>query len=106
MSKIALVVEFHLKPGRREDFLAHMREHAAATLANVEGCLQFDVLVPREIQFDVPVHQPDNSRVFLYEMYRDEEVLQTHLKSPRVAKTRAGYADMVESRKITRCAVQ
>ena len=105
MSKVALVVEFRIKPGRRDDFLKLMREHARGTLENVDGCLQFDVLVPKEIQFDAPSHEPDNDRVFLFEMYRDEDVLQTHLKSPRVAKTRGGYAEFVESRKITRCNV-
>lgn len=105
MSKVALVVEFRIKSGRREDFLKLMREHANGTLENVDGCLQFDVLVPKELQFDAHAHEPDTQRVFLYEMYRDEEVLQTHLKSARVAKTRGSYAEFIESRKITRCTV-
>jgi quinol monooxygenase YgiN len=106
MSKIALVVEFNLKPGKREDFLKVMRAHAAATLENVDGCLKFDVLVPREMQYDATPHEPDTRRVFLYEMYRDDAALQAHITSPRVAKTRGAYAEFVESRKITRCAVQ
>ena len=105
MSKISLVVEFHVKPERRADFLAHMRAHAAASLAEVDGCLRFDILVPKEVRFDVPVHVKDDKRVFLYEMYRDDAAFQAHVTSPRVAKTRAGYADMVESRVITRCDV-
>ena len=47
----------------------------------------------------------DTQRVFLYELYRDEEVLQKHLRSERVAKTRGAYAEFIESRKITRCSV-
>jgi quinol monooxygenase YgiN len=39
-------------------------------------------------------------------MYRDEAVLQTHLASPRVAKTRGAYAEFIESRKIVRCTVE
>lgn len=105
MSKIALVVQFHVKPEHRAAFLSHMRAHAAATLAEVDGCLQFDVLIPKEVRFDVPVHEEDNKRVFLYEMYRDDAAFQAHVTSPRVAKTRAGYASMIESRIITRCAV-
>ena len=106
MSKTALVVEFRIKPGRRDDFLKLMREHAAGSLAHSDGCLQFDVLVPKEVQFDAPTHEPDHNRVILYEVYRDEDAFQVHVKSERVAKTRAGYAEMVESRRITRCAVQ
>jgi quinol monooxygenase YgiN len=105
MNKVALVVEFKIKPGKREDFLKLMREHAAGTRANVDGCLQFDVLVPKEMQFDAATHEPDTQRVFLYELYRDEDVLQKHLKSERVAKTRGAYAEFIESRKITRCSV-
>jgi autoinducer 2-degrading protein len=108
MSKIALVVEFHVKPARRDDFLKHMRNHASATLAENKDCLQFDVLAPKEVQYDVAPadRKEDTSRVFLYEMYRDNDVFQKHVTSERVAKTRAGYADMIESRHITRCVVQ
>lgn len=105
MSKIALVVQFQVKPECRAAFLAHMRSHAAASLAEVDGCVQFDVPVPKEVRFDVPVHEEDNKRVFLYEMYRDDAAFQAHVTSPRVARTRAGYADMIESRVITRCTV-
>jgi len=106
MSKTALVVEFQIKPGRRDEFVALIRQHAAASLQHSDGCLQFDVLVPKEQQFDAPSHQPDPNRVILFEMYRDEAAFQVHVNSPRVAKTRSSYADLVVSRKIYRCAVQ
>ena len=105
MGKVALIVEFEIKPGNREAFLAHLRAHAADTLAGVPGCLQFEVMVPREVQFDVLERTPDHNRVFLYEVYADDATLEAHLQSPRVAKTRAGYADIVETRRITRCSL-
>ena len=61
MTKIALVVEFQVKSEHRAEFITLMRDHAAGTLADEEGCLQFDLLLPNE-----------NGRVFLYEVYRDE----------------------------------
>ncbi len=94
MSRIALVVEFHVKTERREDFIALMREHAKGTLEEEEGCLQFDVLLPNE-----------NGRVFLYEVYRDQAALEVHMGSARLARTRAAYEDMIESRTITVCTV-
>jgi len=105
MGKVALIVQFEIKPGKRDAFLAHIRPHAANTLAEVEGCERFDVLVPKEAQFDVPDRVADIDHVFLYEVYRDESALQAHLESSRVAGTRKGYADLIESRKIIRCAV-
>ena len=95
MSEIAMVVEYRVKPDHREAFLRLMREHAAGTLAEEAGCLQFDVLLPQE----------DESRVFLYEVYRDGAALQEHNKSSRLTQTRDSYADMLEHRTITVCTV-
>ncbi|MFP6757666.1 MAG: putative quinol monooxygenase [Alphaproteobacteria bacterium] len=95
MSKIALIVEFEIKPENRAVFIDLMRDHAAGTLAGEDGCLQFDVLLPTE----------GNGRVFLYEVYRDEAALREHTQSPRLAATREGYADMIEGRTIHVCTV-
>lgn len=95
MSKIAIVVEFQVKPNYREQFLSIICEHATGTLGEEEGCWQFDVLLPHE----------DGNRVFLYEVYRDDAAFQVHGKSPRLQQTRSRYADMIEKRTITRCAV-
>ena len=95
MSKIALIVEFEIKPENRTAFIDLMRDHAAGTLAGEDGCLQFDVLLPTE----------GNGRVFLYEVYRDEAALREHTQSPRLAATREGYADMIEGRTIHVCTV-
>ena len=44
MTKVALVVNFNVKPDCMDDFLAIIRPHAAGTLAEEEGCVRFDVL--------------------------------------------------------------
>lgn len=93
MSQIALVVDFQIKPGCLGDFLSIIREHAAGTLADEEGCLQFDVLVPTE----------GGDRVLLYEAYQDDTAFTIHSNSERLAKTRSRYADMIADRTITRC---
>ena len=95
MSKIALVVDFQIKPGCLEDFLKVMREHAAGTLQEEEGCLQFDVLLPKE----------GGDRVLLYEVYRDDAAFEVHVQSARLARTRATYADLIEERTIAVCTV-
>ena len=93
MSKIALVVEFEIKSGHLDDFLSIIREHAAGTLAEEEGCLQFDVLLPKE----------GGNRVLLYEAYRDDAALELHSNSARLAQTRSRYGDMIENRTINLC---
>ena len=95
MSKIALVVEFTLRDGVRDEFLEVIRGHAAGTKADEEGCLQFDVLIPEE----------GENKVMLVEMYKDDAALDIHIASPRLQVTRAAYGDMIESRTITKTRV-
>lgn len=94
MAKIALIVEFNVKSEHRVAFITLLREHAAGTLADEEGCLQFDVLLPTE-----------NGHVFLYEVYRDEAAFKIHSESERLAKTRSAYQDWIEDRSIHVCTV-
>ena len=95
MSKICLVVDFTVKPGTKAQFLDIIREHASKTLANEDGCIQFDVCDPIE----------GENRVFLYEMYADDAALKIHRASPILARTRERYADIVELRDIHLCKV-
>jgi quinol monooxygenase YgiN len=95
MSKIALIVEFETKPEDRAAFIALIRSHGEGTLADEDGCLQFDLLLPTE----------GNGRVFLYEVYRDEAALREHNLSPRLAATRKSYANMIEGKTIHVCTV-
>ena len=93
MSKIALVVEFDIKPEHRQAFEDVIRGHAQKTLESEEGCLQFEILIPRE----------DEGKVFLFECYRDAAAFETHGKSPILAETRETYKDMINGRRITVC---
>ncbi len=95
MSQIALVVEFTVKPEHREAFEELITGHARRTLEAEEGCRQFDVLLPRG----------EDGRVLLYERYRDDAAFEEHRNSPILAATRAAYADLIDDRKITVCAV-
>jgi len=95
MSKICLIVDFTIRPGAKTRFLDIIREHASRTLANEDGCLQFDVCDPAE----------GENRVFLYEMYADDAAFETHKASPTLARTRERYADLVESRDIHICTI-
>ena len=64
-------VEFTIKPERIAAFLPRMLENAALSLEQEPGCQVFDVC-----------QAPDNdAQIFLYEVYRDEEAFQHHLKT-------------------------
>jgi len=93
VNRIALVVEFDVKPENRTEFEEIIRSHAARTLEAESGCLQFDVLIPQE----------GTGKVFLYECYRDSDALKEHTKSPILADTREKYKDMIANRRITVC---
>ena len=92
MSRIMIVVEFEVKPERRNDFVNLMSGHAALSRKE-DGCEQFDVLVADEGQ----------SRVFFVEAWRDQAALDVHSKEPRMAQNRETYTPWLTGRKATRC---
>ncbi|WP_099824256.1 putative quinol monooxygenase [Oceaniglobus indicus] len=67
----AVLVDFHIKPDRIADFIPLVRENAAASLRNEQGCHRFDVLTD-------PDHPGD---VFLYELYTDLAAFHAHLET-------------------------
>ena len=99
MPKVALIVEFKLKPGGHAAFDAIIRDHAAGTLADEPGCERFEVLQPKGKE------GPDTSRVMLCEVYADDAAFQAHTQNPRLARTRAAYETLIEDRIIHICAL-
>ncbi len=93
MSKVALVVELGMVPGRRDAFLERARRHAETCLEEEAGCLRFDILVPDEA----------GDQVFLYEVYADQPAVDMHMATPHMASYREDTDTMVASRKRTLC---
>ena len=100
MSRISIVVTFTIKPGCEAAFNTHMRAHAAATLAEEEGCLAFDVLQPLKED-----GTPDPSRLMLVEVYRDMDAVVAHRANPRMPIVGAGSAPLLAGRELTLCAM-
>jgi (4S)-4-hydroxy-5-phosphonooxypentane-2,3-dione isomerase len=92
MSRIMIVVEFEVKPERRNQFIELMKGHARLSRSE-DGCQQFDVLLP----------QNDQSHVFLVEAWRDQAALDVHAKLPRMAQNQETYGPWLVNRKATRC---
>ena len=91
MSIVMIVVEFDVKPERRNDFVKLMGRHAALSRQE-DGCLQFDVMVPND----------SDSKVFFVERWRDQAALDVHSKLPRMEENRATYTPWLNGRKASR----
>ena len=68
MSKLALMATIKTAPGKREEYLKHLKAHAQRCLATEPGTLKFEILVPKE----------EADTVMLYEVYASPEAFQTH----------------------------
>ena len=88
---IGLVVEYDVKPGRMDAFVELISTHGRKTLEMEEGCVAFEVMIPKD----------DDGKVFLFECYKDATAFAEHNKSPLLAATRKQYQDMLDDRKIT-----
>lgn len=93
MSKVALVVDLKLAPGRLDDFVARASRHGETCLAEEAGCLRFDILVPRD----------GGDQVFLYEVYGDQAAVDSHLSTAHMARYLEDTKDMIAERKRHLC---
>ncbi|HEY1797030.1 MAG TPA: putative quinol monooxygenase [Stellaceae bacterium] len=91
MSIVMIVVEFDVKPERRNDFVKLMGGHAKLSQAE-DGCLQFDVMIPND----------SSSKVFFVERWRDQAALDVHSKLPRMAENREIYTPWLNGRSASR----
>ncbi len=66
-----VTVDFQIKPEHVAEFVEIMKKQAANSLRKEDGCLQFDVC-------QAP---GDETRIFLYEVYKDSEAFDLHLKT-------------------------
>ena len=100
MARVAMAVEFNLKPGQHAAFDRIIREHARRTLEEEPGCERFDVLQP--VGRD---GAPDQARVPLCEVHRNQAAADEHGRNPRLATARDAYAPLIENRRLTLCAM-
>ncbi|MGB7755604.1 MAG: putative quinol monooxygenase [Salinisphaera sp.] len=87
-----VIAEFAVKPGQREAFLKHAHEDARQSLANEDGCHQFDVLVP-EAGGDV---------VVLHEAYTDRAAFDAHTRMPHYQPFKDASAPLLASDPVVR----
>ncbi len=93
MTTAVLIVELEIAPGRKVDFLARAREHRINVLNNEPGCQRFDLLSPQE----------GDDTVFLYEVYADQDALETHFNTRYVKEYLEDTNPMIANRKRILC---
>jgi quinol monooxygenase YgiN len=72
MGKLAIVATIKTVPGKREEYLKHLKAHAQRCLVTEPGTLKFELLVP---------HQEADT-VLLYEVYASPEAFEAHWNGP------------------------
>lgn len=98
MPRIALLVEFEVRPGCHAALLALMRGHAATCLAEEAGLERFDVLEMVDAE-----GQPDPDRLMLYEVFANAAAREAHWGFPRHAATKAAFAPLILGRSSRLC---
>jgi quinol monooxygenase YgiN len=74
MAKFAIVATIKTVPGKRDEYLKHLKAHGERCLASEPGTLKFDILVPQALE------QADT--LMLYEVYESLEAFQAHWNGP------------------------
>ena len=94
MSKFANAVTIAVVPGRRDEVVALLLAHKSR-LKDEPGTLQFEILLPKD----------DDTKVRVYEMYRDAAAFEVHLNGPSLAQWKKDTAGMVVTLQGVRCEV-
>ena len=69
---VVMIIEVHIKPDRRAEFLEAIKHDAVHSEQDEPGCLRFDVLQDNA----------DPNKFYYYEVYRDEAARLAHRETP------------------------
>src|SRR6516225_4442186 len=93
MPKFGNVVTIEIASGRRDQVITALLAHKAR-LKDEPGTLQFEILLPKD----------DDTKIFLYEMYRDAAAFEVHYNGPSLAQWKKETAGMAKLHGV-RCTV-
>ena len=78
-----VIAPIQIKRGFKEQYIKNLVENARSAVNDEPGCLRFDVIQDAN----------DENRVWLYEVYEDEEAFQAHTQAPHFIKSRQANAE-------------
>ncbi len=90
--EFVVIAEFFIKPGSMEKFLELALEDSKKSVGNEEGCLGFDVLVPRNKE----------NVVILYETYKNKEAFEVHKTMPHYKPFVEGIPSLLSKERTVR----
>lgn len=93
MSKFATVSTIEAAAGQRDQILPPLAAHKARCLKDEPGTLQFEILLPRD----------DDTKILLFEVYRDAAAFDVHRGGPSFLRWQKETAGMVANLYGTRC---
>ena len=93
MAKLAIVATIKTVPGKREEYLKHLKAHGERCLATEPGTLKFEILVPRE----------EADTLILYEVYASPEAFKAHWTGPSMQQAKRDAAGLQVSLTGVRC---
>ena len=81
-----IIAPIQIKEGYKDRFIEEMIGDAKGSVNDEPGCLRFDVIQDAE----------DENRIWLYEVYKDEDAFHAHTQAPHFIKWRDATADWRE----------
>lgn len=93
MAKLAIVATIKTAPGKRDEYLKHLKAHAERCRATEPGTLQFEMMLPHD----------EADTVLLYELYASPEAFQVHWNGPSIQQIRKDAEGLQVSLKGVRC---
>lgn len=93
MAKFAIVATIKTVPGKRDEYLKHLKAHGQRCLATEPGTLKFDILVP----------QQEADTLMLHEVYASPEAFEAHWKGPSTQQLRRDAEGLQASLTGVRC---
>jgi quinol monooxygenase YgiN len=93
MAKFAIVATIKTAPGKRNEYLKHLKAHAQRCLATEPGTLNFEILVP----------QKEADTIMLYEIYASPEAFEAHWTGPSIQQAKQDTTGLQVSLSGVRC---
>ena len=93
MAKFAIVATIKTAPGKRNEYLKHLKAHAQRCLATEPGTLNFEILVP----------QKEDDTIMLYEVYASPEAFEAHWTGPSIQQAKQDTTGLQVSLSGVRC---
>ena len=93
MAKFAIVATIKTAPGKRNEYLTHLKAHAQHCLATEPGTLKFEILVP----------QKEDDTIMLYEVYASPEAFEAHWTAQSMQQAKQDTTGLQVSLSGVRC---